>query len=343
MLVEVNALGDQLRDQRLAGRESGALLERVLEQIDVGVYVFDGRGELRLVNRRGAELVGRARGELGGLHASELGLASGLAAEEPAVLELDLAGGRGRYLARCTAVRERGVPHRLLVLSDVGQALRAEERQAWQRLIQVLRHEINNSLAPIHSLSGSLGDLVAREPRPADWETDLRDGLGVVTERSRSLMRFMAAYARLAKLPTPRKQPVDLAQLVRRVAGLEQRLQARLDGPAPLEIRADPDQLEQLLINLLANAVDAALETGGGVQVSWRRVGGSAHIAVDDEGPGLPNPENLFVPFFTTKRQGTGIGLVLSREIVEAHGGRLVLANHRDRRGCRASITLPAE
>jgi len=343
VLVELNAFADELRARRLAGREAGALLERVLEQVDVGVFVFDARGELRLVNRHGAELTGRGLADLAGRQAGELGLAPCLDAETPAVLELALAPGRGRYLVRRTDVRERGEPHELVVLSDVGPALRAEERQAWQRLIQVLRHEINNSLAPIHSLAGSLGELLVRKPRPSDFEADLGEGLSVVAQRSRSLMRFMAAYARLAKLPPPRKQALDLAELARRVAGLEQRVAIELEGPSPLACRADPDQLEQLLINLLTNAVDAALATGGGVRLAWKNSGESVRITVEDEGPGLPSPENLFVPFFTTKPGGTGIGLVLSREIAEAHGGRLSLEDRPDRSGCRATITLPAK
>jgi len=343
VLVELNAFGDELRAQRLAGREAGALLERVLEQIDVGVFVFDARGELRLANRRGAELTGRARAELAGRTARELGLADCLALAAPAVLELALAPGRGRYLARRTAVRERGEPHDLVVLSDIGPALRAEERQAWQRLIQVLRHEINNSLAPIHSLASSLRDLVTRAPRPADFDSDLGEGLDVVAQRSKALMRFMAAYARMTKLPPPRKRELDLVELARRVAGLERRLAIALVGSAPFPCRADPDQLEQLLINLLTNAADAALETGGGVRLSWT-VGddGGTRITVEDDGPGLPSPENLFVPFFTTKPGGTGIGLVLSREIAEAHGGRLELEDRPARAGCRATITLPS-
>jgi nitrogen fixation/metabolism regulation signal transduction histidine kinase len=341
VLVELNAFGDELRAQRLAGREAGVLLERVLEQIDVGVFVFDARGELRLVNRRGAELAGRPRSELAGRTASELGLGECLALDAPGVLELELAPGRGRYLVRRSAVRERGEPHELVVLSDIGPALRAEERQAWQRLIQVLRHEINNSLAPIHSLAGSLRELVGRDPRPDDFDADLGEGLGVVAQRSKGLMRFMAAYARLTKLPPPKQRELDLAELARRVAGLEQRLAVALDGPTPHPCRADPDQLEQLLINLVNNAVDAALATGGCVRVAWSATLDGTRITVDDDGPGLPSPENLFVPFFTTKPGGTGIGLVLSREIAEAHGGTLTLEDRVEGFGCRATVVLP--
>jgi signal transduction histidine kinase len=134
-----------------------------------------------------------------------------------------------------------------------------------------------------------------------------------------------------------------VTQIVRRVAGLETRLRVEaLPGPA-VTLHADPDQLEQLLINLLHNAADAALETRGGVRIGWRLPRGerAVELFVEDDGPGLPNTTNLFVPFFTTKPQGSGIGLVLSRQIAEAHGGSLSLENRADGPGCRATLRLP--
>jgi signal transduction histidine kinase len=227
------------------------------------------------------------------------------------------------------------------VLTDVSRVLREEERQAWQRLIRVLGHELNNSLAPIKSLAGSLDDLVARDPRPADWEQDVRRGLAIMGGRAESLSRFLDAYARLARLPPPERRPVELPEICRRVAGLETRLKvAIVDGP-PARVRADPDQIEQLLINLVRNAVDASIETGGSVRIGWRTEGAWAFAMVDDEGPGLPATANLFVPFFTTKPEGSGIGLVLSRQIAEAHGGRLGLEARTDGPGCRAWVQLP--
>ena len=229
----------------------------------------------------------------------------------------------------------------MLVIADLSRPLREEERQAWQRLIRVLGHELNNSLAPIRSMAGTLGSLLAREPRAPDWEEDMRRGLEVIKIRAEALSRFMEAYARLARLPTPKLQPVEVSSMVRRVAGLETRLKVTvLPGPA-LTIRADGDQLEQLLINLLRNAVDAALETGGGVTVVWSRNGRQMELRIEDEGPGLSNTSNLFVPFFTTKPNGSGIGLVLSRQIAEAHGGALTLANRIERSGCQARLRLP--
>ena len=219
------------------------------------------------------------------------------------------------------------MPLELLVMTDVSRSLRDEERQAWQRLIRVIGHEINNSLAPIKSIANSLERLIARDPKPADWDSDMRDGLQVIGGRADSLGRFTAAYAQLARLPAPTIEPVALHALVARVAGLERRLPVRVDGGPRMTVNADAAQLEQLLINLVRNAADAALVTGGGVHVGWGLADGRVRVWVDDEGPGVSNPANLFVPFFTTKPGGSGIGLVLCRQIAEAHGGTVALDN----------------
>ena len=250
-------------------------------------------------------------------------------------------GGAGRWEVHRSTFRERGAPHQLLVLSDLSRALREEERQAWQRLVRVLGHELNNSLAPIKSIAGSLEGLVAREPRPADWKEDMRSGLGVIAARAASLNRFMEAYSRLARLPLPHLEPLSISALVKRVVSLETRMHVELSAGPEITVRADGDQLEQLLINLIRNAVDASLETGGSVRVGWRRMIGQIEVSVEDEGPGLSNTSNLFVPFFTTKPSGSGIGLVLSRQIAEAHGGTLTLENRQTSHGCEARLRLP--
>jgi signal transduction histidine kinase len=242
---------------------------------------------------------------------------------------------------RSSTFRQEGLPHQLLVISDLSRVLRAEERSAWQRLVRVLGHEINNSLAPIKSLAGSLRSLASRPVRPPDWEHDLRSGLEVIEGRSEALGRFMGSYARLARLPRPRPGAVDVAAWVGRVAALETRLAVRVLGGPGVSVTADGDQLDQLLINLVRNAADAALETGGAVEVAWRIAAGVLELVVEDEGPGLPDPGNLFVPFFTTKASGSGIGLVLSRQIAEAHGGALSLEPRAGRRGARACLRLP--
>ncbi len=341
VLREVNALADTLRDQRLGALEATALLRTVAAEIEVAVFTFDGAERLMLLNRAAERALGRHGEQALGRTAQELGLAEALRGPTPRVLELALPGGMGRFEARHSAFRQGGRPHRLLVLADLSRALRDEERQAWQRLIRVIGHELNNSLAPIRSIAESLEALLSRAERPQDAEADLRHGLAVIRARAESLSRFMEGYARLARLPPPSPEPVALGPLARRVAGLETRLAIGVEGGPELQLLVDGDQVEQLLINLVRNAADAALESGGGVSLGWRVLGRVAEIRVLDEGPGLSSTANLFVPFFTTKPGGTGIGLVLSRQIAEAHGGSLSLQNRSDRRGCVALVRLP--
>ena len=343
-MLEVNTLGETLRRQRLDALEATALLSKVMEEIDVAAFTFDGSATLRLVNRGGERLLGRRSADLIGKTAEELDLAQCLEGETPRLMDHAFTGLGGRWELRRSVFRESGLPHQLVVLSDLTRALRHEERQAWQRLVQVLRHEINNSLAPIQSLAGTMRRILTRNPRPPDWEKDLGQGLSIITERSGALSRFMASYAKLTHLPKPRLGQLDVATWVNRVARLETRIPvAVLHGPE-LTIAADGDQLDQLLINLVRNAADAALETGGGVRVGWaagRGADGYVEIWVQDDGPGLSNTDNLFVPFFTTKPQGSGIGLVLSRQIAEAHGGNLMLVNRESASGCEARLRLP--
>jgi two-component system, NtrC family, nitrogen regulation sensor histidine kinase NtrY len=338
---ETNVLSETLRQQRLGALEATALLQRVMEEIDVAVFAFDADDKLKLVNRAGERLLGHAAEALIDRPAAELELATALEGDAPRVLSQSFAGAEGRWEIRRSEFRQHGRPHRLLVLADLSRTLREEERIAWQRLARVLSHEINNSLAPIKSIAESLQSQLARAPRPADLEQDLKSGLGVVGARAESLRRFMAAYARLARLPRPRLAPLDVDPWVRRVAALETRLPVVVvPGPA-VRVPADEDQLEQLLINLVRNAADAALETGGGARVGWRTPNAHLEVWVEDDGPGLADTENLFVPFFTTKPHGSGVGLALSRQIAEAHGGTLTLENREGARGCVARLRLP--
>jgi PAS domain S-box-containing protein len=340
-LLEVNALSETLRGQRLRELEATALLRRVIEEIDVAVFAFDGDRRLRLVNRGGERLLGQPSERLIGRPSDTLGLSDWLTGESPRSFDATFPGGAGRWEVRSGTFRQDGLPHQLLVISDLSRVLRAEERSAWQRLVRVLGHEINNSLAPIKSIAGSLRSLAARPARPVDWENDLRSGLEVIEGRSEALGRFMGSYARLARLPQPHPGSVDVATWVGRVAALETRLAVQVKGGPVVSVTADGDQLDQLLINLVRNAADAALETGGGVEVGWRILAGVLELTVEDEGPGLPDPGNLFVPFFTTKATGSGIGLALSRQIAEAHGGALSLEPRKERRGARACLRLP--
>lgn len=270
----------------------------------------------------------------------------------PRTVELAFPGGTGRWELRRSVVRQEGYPLQLLALSDLSRALREEERQAWKRIIRVLSHEINNSLAPIKSISGSLQGMLGGDALPDELDEDVQRGLRVISSRAEALGRFMASYAKLARLPKPELGQVSVPGLVRRVADLETRLPVQVLDGTDVTLHADPDQLEQALINLVRNAVDATLEAAvdddakgppGTVTLRWLVKGGKLHILVEDEGPGLGDTGNLFVPFYTTKPGGSGIGLVLSRQIAEGHGGALVLENREHTIGARARLTLPMD
>lgn len=341
VLFEVNTLAETLKHQRLGALEATGLLRSVMEEIDVAVFAFDEGEQLRLVNRAGEDLLGFAAERALGRTATDLGLGEALRGEAPRVMDAGFAGRPGRFEVRRSLFRQGGRPHHLLVLTNVSRALRDEERQAWQRLIRVIGHELNNSLAPIQSIAGSLETLLTRSPRPADFDDDLRRGLAVIASRSEALARFTESYARLARLPAPSLAPVDIAELVRRVTVLEARHGVVVHPGPSITVLADGTQIEQALINLIRNGVEAAHEHGAAVRLSWGVAGGAVEILVEDEGLGLPATANLFVPFFSTKPGGSGIGLVLTRQIAEGHGGSLTLENRADRSGVRARLRLP--
>jgi len=344
VMLEVNDLGQTLREQRLGALEATALLRTVMEEIDVAVFAFDGEQRLRLVNRAGEKLLAQPSTRLLGRTSSELGLAPCLdrgAGAGPHTMQMVFPGGVGRWDVRRSIFREGGAQHQLLVLTDLSRTLREEERRAWQRLLRVLGHELNNSLAPIKSVAGSLADLVRMEPRPSDLSDDMERGLEVISSRADSLARFVESYSKLARLPQPRFEPLSIASLVKRVASLETRLHVEVEGGPEIVIQGDEVQLEQMLINLVRNAVDASMETNGKVEMGWSQNNGHIEVWIRDEGLGLANTANLFVPFFTTKANGSGIGLVLSRQIAEAHGGTLSLENRHRVRGCEAVLRLP--
>jgi nitrogen fixation/metabolism regulation signal transduction histidine kinase len=353
--LEVNALADLLAKHRTGAIEAAALLERVVEEVDIPIFAFDLQDRLRLVNSAGEKLLNARAAKVMGKTGLELGLATCLSCENESLVELHF-GTNARWFVRRSSFRQQGVPHTLVVLSDVSRALREEERRAWQRLIRVLGHELNNSLAPIKSIAGSLHSRVGEGVVKAEEQQDFERGLSIIESRAGSLNRFLQGYRQLAQMPPPSLRDCSVSALAQRASAIETRVPVKVVAGPDLTLLADSDQLEQMLINLLRNAADAVIEEAGqdqtpsgpGTQakdapvvLSWTKQPDELIIRIEDTGPGLMNPTNAFVPFYTTKPKGSGIGLVLSRQIAEAHGGSLELKNRPDRHGCVVTIALP--
>lgn len=352
--LEVNALADQLADRRLRATEATALLQRVVEEIDAPLFAFDRARVLKLVNPAGERLLQQSSARLVGRTADEIGLADSLNTANEALVALPVNSSGVRWLIRRSEFREKGVPHTLVVLSDVSMALREEERRAWQRLIRVLGHELNNSLTPIKSIAGSLSGWLAEAELSVEQRQDFQRGLAIIEARTASLHRFLQAYRQLAQMPAPTLKRVALLPIVERVAYLENRLSVTISPGPNVMLTVDSDQIEQMLINLVRNAVEAALEPPANsipasddtrrepeVTLHWIVEDQNVVLTIDDNGPGLLNPSNAFVPLYTTKSEGSGIGLALSRQIAEAHGGSIELTNLRGTTGCQARVKLP--
>jgi PAS domain S-box-containing protein len=340
VMREVNDLGSTLQRQRTEAVESTALLTHVMEEIAVSVFAFDPTAKLLLVNKAAERLVGQPAEAIIGQPASGLGFDEYLTGEPRRLVGRAFGGRRGRYEVRRAVFYRDGRPHQLVVVADLSQALREEEQAAWQRIVRVLSHEINNSLTPIKSIAHSLKRIMDRAPE-FQRSSEVQQGLSLIEERSGALGRFLRAYAQLARLPKPNPKPLSVSELVDRIVTLEKRLPVAVQPSPDVKVVADSDQLEQLLINVVRNAVDASLETGGRVSIGWKRAGEWFELNIDDEGKGISDTSNLFVPFFTTKPSGSGIGLALSRQIAEAHGGTIALENRAAASGCRATLRLP--
>jgi len=342
LALEVNALAGMLQAQRTGALEAMALLERIMASMESPVLAFDPEGRLLLLNAAAERAFNTKSAKALGRSADDLRLAHLLATPDGEIVLLRQKMQHDRWVVKRSAFRLRGVSHTLLMLSDVSKALREEERLAWERLIRVLGHEINNSLTPIKSIAGSLRGRLSATDAPADFER----GLAVIENRAESLNRFLQAYRQLMGLPTPKLQRCSLAPLIERIAHLEARLGVTIVPSPDVSIEVDPDQIEQALINLIRNAVDAAIspdvqsDSPPSVQVKWAQAGTEVVVSIIDSGPGLTNAANLFVPFYTTKPEGTGIGLILAQQIAEAHSGSVRLFNRDDTHGCIAELRL---
>jgi nitrogen fixation/metabolism regulation signal transduction histidine kinase len=336
---QINSLTDSLKSSRQSEQELLSILDKVVSQINVAIVVCDSRNRIRLVNQLAAALLKSSSAELLGVSITDTVLAQFLDSTEPRLVDFRFPGAEGRWQITQHHYRHQGQASRMLFIADLRQVLSDEEIAAWQRLIRVIGHEVNNSLTPITSLCQTLTGMLAR-PDSAEYAADVREGLSVIADRARNLQEFISVYARLARLPEPHKVLFAVTAL----AGKLQRFfasQALEISPFPQgEVFGDPVHLEQALINLIKNALEAN-PTGARAVLSCQLHDGQCEFQIVDQGAGIRNPQNLFVPFYTTKPEGAGIGLILCRQIAAGHHGRVTLENRADGPGAVARLTLP--
>jgi two-component system nitrogen regulation sensor histidine kinase NtrY len=334
LLSEVNELADHLERERLRRHETQALLDALIERLDVALLAFDA-AELLVWWNPAAQVLLRSRLRLGA-PANSLGAL--LDARTQRSVTLEAPGGPETFELRRGVFHRAGERYHFVLLSSSERVRREEERVAWQRLVRVLGHEVNTTLTPIQSLAGTCLSLLRAR---ADSPPQVERALLAIEHRARGLSQFIADYARLARQPEPRLERLRLSACLTHVIALDDRCSVRVVAPSPVEVMADPVLLEQALANLLKNAIDASAETGGSVTVECQSNEAEVVLSINDEGAGIANHDNLFVPLFSTKEGGSGVGLVLARNIIEAHGGQLTLTNRARVRGAVAKITLP--
>ena len=337
---QLNTLTDSLTVDRQSQQELLSVLEKVVDHINVAIIVCDSHDKIRLVNLLTTKLLKSTVDELIGANFARTALADIPLAAEPRLLDYRFPGGEGRWQVSQQHYRHQGKPSRIIFITDLKQVLSDEAIAAWQRLIRVISHEVNNSLTPITSLCQTLAAILARPDNTA-YASDVRNGLGVIAERAKGLKDFISVYARIARLPEPQKALFPAAQLVDKVNGIFTSGALKIVGDVPnVRLFGDSVLLEQALINLIKNALEANASAVG-VTLSCRIRSDYCEFEILDEGAGISNPGNLFVPFYSTKGEGAGIGLVLCRQIAARHFGQVTLENRADGRGAIARLTLP--
>jgi len=336
---QINLLSASLSEQRVASEEAYRLLDKTIAHINVAIFALDANNKIKLANPAAGRLFSCNFLQLFGQSAESLALTTFFTGEQTQLLEHTFPGGSGRWQIRLDSYRDKGIQGKLLFITDLKTVLREEELKAWKNLIKVISHEVNNSLYPISSMSQTLAKLVNREPLAEDWKEDLSEGLSVIGERANNLTDFIKRYAKVAKLPEPNKQIFSMSQLIAHTAIIQSNPQDIIIDESSnqnMELFADRSMIEQVMINLLKNA----LEAGAPVELSWGENKQSQWLIILDHGQGIKNTANLFVPFYSTKPTGSGIGLVLCQQILDKHQGRLTLENSKHA-GCLVKVTLP--
>jgi two-component system, NtrC family, nitrogen regulation sensor histidine kinase NtrY len=339
----INDLAQRLNTQRIESVESQFLVNIVLEHIDTAILAIDGTNKINFFNSSAKRLLELNEHDQIDELLEQLGCHSEAPAGYNKVVELQLKNQKGKYNVNIEEYRESGVKHKILFITDVRHLLRSEERRAWQRLVRVISHEINNSLTPIASISETLINLLERNDPEHRHSSELISGLSLIGERAQGLKRFVESYKQLAKLPDPQRKNVSVYTIFQKMRLLFGEDNIKIDCDQALQLYVDPVQLEQVVINVFKNAFESIgkVDSSKFVEVICVTKEYVCEIQILDYGSGIGKTENLFIPFYTTKKNGSGIGLALCRQIIEAHNGNISIFNRTDVQGCCVSIELP--
>jgi len=343
LVDSVNSLAQRLTKQRTESVESQFLLQTVIKHIDVATIALNDNNEFAFINPAAENLLGLAVNNKEITSSDQLEQLKHLERGCSKVMNLTFNKQQGKFNVHMEEFREEGKQHKLLFLTDVSRLLRVEERNAWQSLVRVISHEINNSLAPIASISETLKRMMSKQQNIEMHKENLVDGLSIIAQRANNLTNFVNSYKQIAQLPEPKKSKTNIRELINKVIPLYQNNNIHIIPSDDVSLLIDPVQIEHVLINLIKNAIESVNTTknDGNIEISWKLEQRKFQLFISDQGAGISNESNLFVPFYTTKKQGSGIGLVLCRQILEVHNGQLSLKNKTNETGCLATIDLP--
>lgn len=345
LLVLINQLADTLQRHRLAAEESQLLLDKIMEQMDAMVFAINPDHRIEMQNGSARKLLFRNQPVDQPLDWQASGLAVLRDVQQSGVVTLDAKELKGEFFLFKDRFISDNQEHDLYLLTRADRLLREKEREAWQNLLRVLGHEVNNSLTPIATFSRSMLRKLHNKPGHETIET-FEEGLTIIRERAESLSAFINSYSELSRLPAPQKTPVDWYQRLLRLAdlipGCSTTSHVVDSSIKTTPVFADPQQLDQVFINLLRNASESMASVATKtIELDAQREQNWLHVMIRDRGVGIANESNLFVPFYTTKASGSGIGLVLCRQIVMNHDGHLSIRNREDGDGAEAIVSLP--
>ncbi|MEW6999174.1 PAS domain-containing sensor histidine kinase [Colwelliaceae bacterium BS250] len=341
LLNLVNNLADTLAKHKIEAKQSRLLLERIMEQMDAMVLATDEKGFVVMANASANKLIMGDVDNITDIELATLPIGAEIVKSPAGIIDFDQSQLSGEHFLFKESFLSEGQTHQLYLLTNAERLLMEKERKAWQSLLRVLSHEMNNSLTPIATISQSMQDKLQKNSEQLN-SASLLAGISIINERADSLSTFIASYSQLSHLPLPNKSSFAFNTMIDNLAPLFPEGKIISDESCDIVVNADKSQFEQVLINLFKNGFEAMTAVDDKIiNVKCYQQGKWQHLAIIDHGTGIANADNLFVPFYTTKNQGSGIGLALCKQILFNHNGLIKLKNTSLHSGVEALLSLP--